>query len=73
MKDLLTIAAVLIAWIALNRWILPALGVPTCMSGACSGGACQPQVQAPAPNIGDLRPVTPEAGGEGEQDKSLEP
>jgi hypothetical protein len=24
------------AWFVLNRWILPWLGVPTCMSGGCS-------------------------------------
>jgi hypothetical protein len=24
------------AWILLNRWVLPWLGIPTCMSGCCS-------------------------------------
>ncbi len=31
---------VLVVWIALNRWILPALGVPTCMSGGCAASRC---------------------------------
>jgi hypothetical protein len=31
-----TIFLVLAAWIALNRWILPWFGVPTCMSGGCA-------------------------------------
>jgi len=29
MKDLLILLAVLAAWILLNRWVLPRLGVPT--------------------------------------------
>ncbi len=29
MLESLYIVAVLVAWIALNRWILPRLGVPT--------------------------------------------
>jgi hypothetical protein len=28
-------AAFIVIWIVLNRWILPWLGVPTCMSGGC--------------------------------------
>lgn len=35
MKDLLIISAVLVTWIVLNSWILPRLGIQTCMSGAC--------------------------------------
>jgi hypothetical protein len=42
----------LAAWIVLNRWVLPWFGVPTCMSGGCSGGSCsweqRPAVSAPA-------------------------
>jgi hypothetical protein len=30
----------LLAWFALNRWVLPWLGIPTCMSGGCSAGGC---------------------------------
>ena len=35
-KELLYLGAFLLAWIVLNRWVLPWFGVPTCMSGACS-------------------------------------
>jgi hypothetical protein len=30
------LVGIVVAWIVLNRWILPWLGVPTCMSGGCS-------------------------------------
>ena len=30
------IVLILVAWFALNRWILPACGVNTCMSGGCT-------------------------------------
>jgi hypothetical protein len=30
------LVGIVTAWFALNRWILPWLGVPTCMSGGCS-------------------------------------
>ncbi len=26
----------IVVWFALQLWILPKLGIPTCMSGACS-------------------------------------
>ncbi len=41
MTDLLLIGLFLFAWIALNRWILPALGIQTCMSGGCCGDSCR--------------------------------
>ena len=41
MNDLLLIVVFLLAWIALNRWILPAMGIQTCMSGGCCGSSCQ--------------------------------
>ncbi len=41
MKDLLMIGLFLFLWIALNRWVLPAMGIQTCMSGACCGDSCQ--------------------------------
>lgn len=31
----LSLIALLGAWFVLNRWVLPRLGIPTCMSGAC--------------------------------------
>lgn len=35
-KDVLILVAIIGGWIALTRWVLPAMGVPTCCSGACS-------------------------------------
>ena len=29
MSDALTFAAIFVVWFALNRWVLPRLGVPT--------------------------------------------
>lgn len=49
MKEIAIFAAFLFAWIALNRWILPAFGIPTCMSGGCSGGACRTSRQGDRP------------------------
>lgn len=40
MHDLLLPLAVLLAWIVLNRWVLPWFGVPTCMSGGCGTARC---------------------------------
>lgn len=49
LKDLGIFAAVLVAWIVLNRWVLPWLGVPTCMSGNCgTGSTCCPTDVPPA-------------------------
>ncbi len=40
-RDLILIIAIFAGWIILNKWILPALGIPTCMSGGCCGpSAC---------------------------------
>jgi hypothetical protein len=41
MNEFLWIGLFLIGWIALNRWILPAMGIETCMSGGCCGSSCQ--------------------------------
>lgn len=35
MYDLLFFVSLIAGWIILNVWILPLLGIPTCMSGAC--------------------------------------
>ena len=53
MNDLLVIALILFGWIALNRWLLPALGIQTCMSGACCGNSCQVPPSRPAVNDSD--------------------
>lgn len=36
MNELLVFVLFLAGWVVLNRWVLPWLGVPTCMSGACA-------------------------------------
>ncbi|NLS94324.1 MAG: hypothetical protein GXX96_19360 [Planctomycetaceae bacterium] len=61
MKDLLMIGLFLIAWIALNRWVLPAMGIQTCMSGGCCGQSCQVPAE---------RAVVPASNEETEQDPS---
>ena len=35
-KDGLLLVAISVAWLVLNRWVLPSFGVATCMSGACT-------------------------------------
>ena len=61
MKDILIFAAILTPWIVLNRWVLPLLGIQTCMSGAC----------APVPRVhsavqqgfeGEIKAIGPEEG-----------
>ena len=36
MNELIIYGILLVVWFALQLWILPRLGIPTCMSGACS-------------------------------------
>ena len=48
-KDILMMAAFLGAWFVLSRWVLPALGLPTCMSGQCPTSIHQPVEQPPQP------------------------
>jgi hypothetical protein len=36
MWDVLILPALIAAWFALFRWVLPALGLPTCLSGSCA-------------------------------------
>lgn len=43
LKDIAVFAGILIVWFGLMRFLLPALGIPTCVSGACQigpGEAC---------------------------------
>lgn len=35
MTSYLWLIAVLAGWLLLQTWILPKLGIPTCLSGAC--------------------------------------
>jgi hypothetical protein len=69
MKDLLMIGVILFAWIALNRWVLPAFGIQTCMSGACCGNTCRPAAErtvVPAEPQTNL-PETDSRGGPSDQ------
>ncbi len=40
-KEIVVLASVLVVWFSLMRFVLPAMGVPTCMSGACGVGAAE--------------------------------
>lgn len=33
--ELVLVVAVFAAWMALQLWVLPKLGIPTCLSGQC--------------------------------------
>ena len=35
MNDVLWIFGILAVWFGMVRWVLPWLGIPTCMSGSC--------------------------------------
>ncbi len=39
-KELAILVGVLMLWVSLMRFVLPVMGVPTCMSGACGAGGC---------------------------------
>jgi hypothetical protein len=39
MIDLLKLVIFLLGYVVLMRWVLPRLGVPTCLSGPCGGAA----------------------------------
>ncbi|GAB4128098.1 hypothetical protein [Thermopirellula anaerolimosa] len=41
-KEILLFFVIFASWFALNRWVLPWLGIPTCMSGSCSTGCSLP-------------------------------
>jgi hypothetical protein len=36
MNDLLRLILFLLGYVVLMKWVLPRLGVPTCLSGACA-------------------------------------
>jgi hypothetical protein len=48
MKEFLTLLAIIMLWIALNRWVLPWFGIQTCMSGGCGVGRCPACGSAPS-------------------------
>jgi len=45
MRDLLLVLGLVAAWVVLSRWVLPWLGVPTCMSGCCQTPYCVPETE----------------------------
>lgn len=53
-KEILLFFVIFASWFALNRWVLPWLGVPTCMSGSCSTGCSVPaSFREPGPGTSD--------------------
>ncbi|MCA9159229.1 MAG: hypothetical protein KDA72_12935 [Planctomycetales bacterium] len=46
MLDWQIVLLVFATWIVLNRWLLPALGIQTCMSGQC---AVRPTIKTEPP------------------------
>lgn len=50
-QQIALIAAFLVFWFVLNRWLLPALGIPTCMSGQC--GAPRSHGERSSPTLRD--------------------
>ncbi len=51
MKDIAFVFGVFALWFVLARWVLPALGVNTCMSGSCTVRC--PSCEQDAINAGD--------------------
>jgi hypothetical protein len=39
-KGVAIFLGIFVLWVVLNRWILPWMGLPTCMSGGCSTDSC---------------------------------
>ncbi len=60
-RDIGLIALFLVAWVVLNRWVLPGLGIPTCMSGRCQTNCCSTPYDQPAPPV-EPRDNTPSNG-----------
>lgn len=56
-REALVILLFLGLWIVLNKWLLPWLGIPTCMSGGC----CGPSSCTIEPATTDKPPQTAEA------------
>lgn len=53
LKDIAVFAGILIVWFGLMRFLLPALGIPTCMSGACQIGPSEACPLAGNPSADD--------------------
>lgn len=48
-RDIALIVLFLVAWVVLNRFVLPACGISTCMSGGCAAGCCSSAQESPSP------------------------
>lgn len=48
MKDILFLVGAFVLWFGLIRWVLPWLGIPTCMSGNCRTTCCSSWDSAPS-------------------------
>ncbi len=51
MKQVVAFVVIFGGWFVLQRWILPAFGVPTCMSGACRPPMSRPQPMRPGTDV----------------------
>lgn len=61
-KEILLFFVIFASWFALNRWVLPWLGVPTCMSGSCSTSCSVPEsFRGPGPATTNSDDVQEEA------------
>lgn len=57
-KEILLFLVIFASWFALNRWVLPWMGIPTCMSGSCSTGCALPRTYSePEADSSDARSV----------------
>lgn len=61
LKEVAVFVGVLVVWFGLARFVLPALGISTCMSGACRlgpSGACPaPESRSTLDPPGTVQPV----------------
>ena len=76
MWDLMILPILLFGWFALFRWALPAIGIPTCLSGKCGSSIDPPAMdlksddgfvgttgqERPRPGIESSGRVAPSAG-----------
>ena len=57
-RDTTLIVLFLVAWVVLNRWVLPWCGVSTCMSGGCGTSCCSTAQENPSPEgVKGERPI----------------
>jgi len=59
MNDTVRLLLFLLGYVVLMKWLLPWLGVPTCMSGACSVAARRKREVEQASELAGSRPGKP--------------